>query len=516
MLKKNNLHRALFSVSGMTLLSRIVGFLRDMIAARYFGAGVATDAFFVAFKLPNLLRRIFAEGAFSQAFVPILAEYKNKKSYAETRDFVASVAGLLFLVLIIFTFLGVVFAGAVISITAPGFTHDPAKYALTVSLLRITFPYILFISLASMLSGVLNTWKNFSIPAFTPTILNLSYLFFILCLRHFFHPPIFTLAVAVFVGGLLQLAFQIPFVKRIGMPILPKFNFKNSAVWRVVRLMGPAIFAMSIAQISLVINTIFASFLPSGSVSWMYFADRLMEFPTGVLGVALGTILLPSLSKHASNKDIVEFSKTLDWGIKLCLILALPATVGLAIAAKPITMTLFMYGKFNYFDVLMTRNALVAYSVGLMGLIMVKVLGPGFYANQDIKTPVRVAVFVLICTQLMNLAFIGPFKHAGLALSIGLGACLNAGGLYYFLVKKKIYVTESVWTMFLLKIATALIVMAFFLYLATNCLPFDFSGRAVFRVMSLLALTIIASIVYFGSLFILGFRPRQFTLSEEA
>lgn len=514
MSKNSNLLHSLLSVSGMTLISRIVGFLRDMIVARYFGAGFATDAFFVAFKLPNLLRRIFAEGAFSQAFVPILAEYKSKKSIMETRDFVSSVAGLLFLVLLLFTAFGVIFAGFVITVTAPGFTHDPTKYALTVNLLRITFPYILFISLASMLSGVLNTWKSFSVPAFTPTILNISFLFFILVLRHFFHPAIFTLAFAVFVGGILQLAFQVPFVRKIGMPVLPKFNFKNSAVWRVVRLMGPAIFAMSIAQISLMINTIFASFLPSGSVSWMYFADRLMEFPTGVLGVALGTILLPSLSKHASNKDVIEFSKTLDWGIKLCLILALPATIGLAIVAKPLTMTLFMYGKFSYFDVLMTRNALIAYSVGLMGLIMVKVLGPGFYANQDIKTPVKVAIFVLICTQLMNFVFIGPFKHAGLALSIGLGACLNASGLYYLLVKKRIYITQSAWREFLIKLLIAVIVMTVVLFLSTHYLPLNFTGRSVFRIMSLVLLIIIAVISYFGSLFALGFRPRQFIFNE--
>lgn len=512
--KNTNLLRSLMSVSGMTLLSRVIGFLRDMIVARYFGAGFATDAFFVAFKLPNLLRRIFAEGAFSQAFVPILAEHKNKKTEDETRKFVSNVGGLLFLVLLVFTGLGVIFAGFVITITAPGFTHDPVKYQLTVKLLHITFPYILFISLASMLSGVLNTWRIFSIPAFTPTILNLSYLFFILLFRHYFNPPIFTLAIAVFVGGILQLAFQVPFVRKIGMPVLPTFNFKNPAVWRVVKLMGPAIFAMSIAQISLVINTIFASFLPSGSVSWMYYADRLMEFPTGVLGVALGTILLPSLSKHASNKDTVEFSKTLDWGIKLCLVLALPATVGLAIVAKPLTMTLFMYGKFNLFDVLMTRNALIAYSVGLMGLIMVKVLGPGFYANQDIKTPVKVAIFVLICTQLMNLIFIGPFKHAGLSLSIGLGACLNAGLLCYLLIKKEVYITQSVWREFFFKLIVAIIIMVIFLLLALHFLPLNFSGRSIYRVGSLLVLIVVAAISYFGGLYVLGFRAKHFIHQE--
>ena len=393
--KKGSLLRSLLNVSGMTLISRIIGFLRDMLMASYFGAGFATDAFNVAFKLPNLLRRIFAEGAFSQAFVPVLAEYKNQKTHHETREFVAAVMGMMALVLLLIVILGVVFSSLVIWVTAPGFTSDPEKFALTVTLLRITFPYILFISLASLIGGILNTWGLFSIPSFTPTLLNLTFIIFIICLHQFFHPPILTLAWAVFMGGVLQLLFQIPFLKKIDFLIWPKLDWNSSAVWRVIRLMGPAIFAVSIAQISMVINTIYASFLPSGSISWMYYADRLMEFPTGVLGVALGTILLPSLSRHASSKNNGEFSKTLDWGVRVCLLLALPATVGLAIIAKPLTMTLFLHGKFNMFDVVMTERALMAYAVGLMGLILVKVFAPGFYANQNVKTPVKIAIFVL-------------------------------------------------------------------------------------------------------------------------
>jgi len=512
--KSGNLLKSLAGVSSMTLISRIVGFLRDMVMAQIFGAGIATDAFFVASKLPNLLRRIFAEGAFSQAFVPVLAEYKNQKTVDETRDFVASVAGLLGLVLLIFTVLGVIFASIVIMITAPGFTNDPQKFALTVTLLRITFPYILFISMASMVGGVLNTWRMFSIPAFTPTILNLSFIVFALFLRNYFHPQILAMAWAVFVGGILQLCFQLPYLRTIGMPILPKLNFKNKAVWRVVRLMGPAIFAMSISQISMVINTIFASFLKSGSVSWMYFADRLMEFPTGVLGVALGTILLPSLSKHASNKDVLQFSKTLDWGVRLCLILALPATVGLALIAKPLTMTLFMHGKFNMFDVVMTQRALIAYSVGLLGLILVKVFAPGFYANQNIKTPVKIAIFVLICTQVMNVAFIVPLKHAGLALSIGLGACLNAGCLCYLLIKKQMYIPQTGWKVFIAKLLVAVLVMSAVIVLSLHFLPLDFTGRTYIRGLSLLFLVLVASIAYFASLFVLGFRLHQFTLHD--
>ena len=514
MAQPKSLFRSLINVSGMTLISRIIGFMRDMVMARYFGAGFSSDAFLVAFKLPNLLRRIFAEGAFSQAFVPVLAEYKNKRTHEETRDFVASVTGLLAVVLIFFTILGVLFAGAVILITAPGFTTDTQKFHLTVILLRITFPYIFFISIASLISGVLNTWGKFSIPAFTPTILNLTWLVFALLLRHYFNPPIMAIAAAVFVGGILQLSFQLPTLRKIDMLVMPRIDFCNSAVWRVVRLMVPAIFAMSISQISLVINTIFASYLPSGSVSWMYYADRLMEFPTGVLGVALGTILLPSLSKHASNKNTLEFSKTMDWGVRLCLLMALPATVGLAIIAKELTMTLFMHGKFGLFDVTMTYRALIAYAIGLTGIILVKVFGPGFYANQDIKTPVKVAIFVLICTQLMNLAFIGPFKHAGLALSIGLGACLNAGLLCYLLIKRGIYVPQSGWLGFLFKLIIAVVIMAGCLFLCKYFLPLDFNSESYLRVLSLLVLLIIAIVSYFASLFALGFRVYHFTQAK--
>ena len=513
--KSANLLRSLINVSGMTLISRIVGFARDMIVAKVFGAGLATDAFFVANKLPNLLRRIFAEGAFSQAFVPVLAEYKSKRSLNETKDFVANVAGMLFLVLVVCVFIGIVFAGIVIAITAPGFIDEPQKFGLTVTMLRITFPYIIFISLASLIGGVLNTWGKFSIPAFTPTILNLSFIIFALFFRKYFQPQILALAWAVLIGGVLQLAFQIPYLYQIGMPTMPKFNFKDLAVWRVVKLMGPAIFAMSIAQISLVINTIFASFLPSGSVSWMYFADRLMEFPTGVLGVALGTILLPSLSRHASSNDIDEFSKTLDWGARLSLLLALPASVGLAIISKPLIMTLFMHGKFNMFDVIMTERALIAYSIGLLGLIMVKIFGPGFYANQNIKTPVKIALFVLVCTQLMNLAFIIPLKHAGLALSIGLGACINAGCLCYLLIKKGLYVPCSGWGLFIVKLILAIFVMAVVLILSLHHLRLDFYGSVWLRAWGLLQLILIAVVTYFSSLFILGFRFKHFIIREK-
>ena len=307
-----NLLRTLAKVSSMTMVSRILGFVRDTIIARTFGAGMATDAFFVAFKLPNLLRRIFAEGAFAQAFVPILAEYRQTRSVEATQEFIRHIAGMLTLVLTLVTAIGMLAAPWVIYVSAPGFAADAAKFDLSVALLRITFPYILLISLSSLVGSILNTYHQFSVPAFTPTFLNLSFIVFALWLAPYFDPPVLALAWAVFVGGLLQLGFQLPYLFKLGFLKMPQLDFKHAAVNRVLRQMGPAILGVSVAQISLVINTIFASFLPSGSVSWMYYADRLMELPTGVLGVALGTILLPSLSKHSATQNTQTFSALLD------------------------------------------------------------------------------------------------------------------------------------------------------------------------------------------------------------
>lgn len=495
----------------MTMFSRVLGFARDALVARIFGAGVATDAFFVAFKLPNLLRRIFAEGAFSQAFVPILAEYKSQQGEEATRTFVAYVSGMLTLVLALVTVLGMLAAPWVIWSTSPGFLRDPNKFELTASLLRITFPYILLISLASLAGAVLNTWNRFSVPAFAPTFLNLSMIGFSLFAAPYFNPPIMALAWAVTVGGVLQLAYQLPHLKKIGMLVLPRINLRDAGVWRVMRLMGPAIIGVSVSQISLIINTIFASFLVSGSVSWMYYADRMMEFPSGVLGVALGTILLPSLAKSVSSGRLDDYSRLMDWGLRLCFVLALPSTVALGILSKPLIASLFQYGQFTAFDTEMTQRALIAYSVGLMGIILVKVLAPGFYSHQNIRTPVKIAIASLILTQLMNLAFIGPFKHAGLSLSIGLAACLNAGLLYWQLRKQKMYIPQSGWGLFLTKLVIAVVVMAAVLIGMMWFMPAWDTGNMLMRILRLLLVVVVGAGSYFAALALLGFRVRDFT-----
>lgn len=507
-----NLLRALATISSMTLLSRILGFVRDFVIARAFGAGAASDAFFVAFRLPNLLRRMFAEGAFSQAFVPILAECHNRHGAEETRRLVDHVATLLFLVVLAVTLLGIVLTPMLIYISAPGFAADADKFDLTVQLTRITFPYLLFISLVSLAGGVLNTWSRFAIPAFTPVLLNVSFIFMALFAAPHFDRPVMALAWAVPLGGILQLALQLPALVKIGM--LPRFSFslQDPNVNRILKLMLPALLGVSVSQISLLINTIFASFLPSGSVSWLYYADRLMEFPAGMLGVALGTILLPSLSKHHANDNPREFSALLDWGLRLTFVLTLPAALALAVLSVPLVATLFNYGAFGADDVFKTRDALTAYSLGLIGMILVKVLAPGFYAKQNIRTPVKIALVTLAATQLMNLAFIFglQLKHAGLALSIGLASCLNASLLFRGLRLRGIYAPQPGWAAFALKLLVALAVLGVTLWFAMGETAQWIGRPAVARLLHLAAIVIGGAAAYFATLWLLGFRLSDF------
>ncbi|MCB4360819.1 murein biosynthesis integral membrane protein MurJ [Quatrionicoccus australiensis] len=509
-----NLLRALATVSGMTLLSRILGFVRDFVIARTFGAGLATDAFFVAFKLPNLLRRMFAEGAFSQAFVPILGEYKNKRGEADTRTLVDHVASMLSIALFIVTAIGILTAPALVWLSAAGFTAVPGKFELTVTLTRITFPYILFMSLVALAGGILNSWSRFAIPAFTPVLLNLTFIAMALFAVPYFDPPVLALAWAVFIGGLLQLLLQLPALKKIAM--LPRISLDWRAAWadpgvrRITKLMGPALVGVSVSQISLLINTVFASFLQSGSVSWLYYADRLMEFPSGMLGATLGTILLPSLSRYHASENHEEYSKLLDWGLRLTLLLAAPAALALAMLAVPLIATLFFHGAFLASDVFNTRNALVAYSVGLTGLILVKVLAPGFYARQNVRTPVRIALISLLATQVMNLAFIGWLEHAGLALSIGLAACLNAALLYRGLRQQGIFVPQPGWTVFIVKLGIAMAVMAGALWAGQGQDNDWLHGNLLARISHLAWLVPLGAGAYFATLWLLGFRLRDF------
>ncbi|MDH3319134.1 MAG: murein biosynthesis integral membrane protein MurJ [Betaproteobacteria bacterium] len=510
-----NLLRAVATVSSMTFLSRVLGYVRDFFIARTFDVGAETDAFFVAFRIPNLLRRMFAEGAFSQAFVPILSEYRNRQSPEETRSLVDAIGTILFLALVVATVLGMLAAPLIGYLFAPGWYHQkPEQYELTVQLLRITFPYILFISLVALAAGVLNTWSRFAVPAFTPVLLNVSFIIAAAFFAGRFDPPVAALAWAVFIGGALQLALQLPFLARIGMLPRWRLDWRHPGLTRVRKLMLPALFGVSASQISLLINSIFASFLVTGSVTWLYYADRLMEFPAGVLGAALGTILLPSLSRHHASGAADEYGRLLDWGLRITLLLALPAAAALAVLAVPLITTLFHYGRFGAEDVWMTRQALVAYSLGLVGMILVKILAPGFYARQNVMTPVKIGLVTLAATQVMNLAFIVPLKHAGLALAIGLGACLNAALLYRNLRRQGIYTPQPGWGAFGARVAFAVAAMSVLLYFAMGPSTWWLQALWQHKVAAVCGLVVLGAGAYGLVLLALGFHWRDFVRRE--
>nr|WP_260080669.1 murein biosynthesis integral membrane protein MurJ [Candidatus Baumannia cicadellinicola] len=498
------------AVSSITILSRVLGFARDVMIARLFGSGMATDAFFIAFKLPNMLRRIFAEGAFSQAFVPILAEYKMNQGEEVTRNLIAYITGLMLLTLTLVSIAGVLGAPWIIKVIAPGFSQIPEKFHLTSSLLRVTFPYIMLISLTSLLGAILNAWNIFYVPAFVPIFLNISMIIFAILAKKFFNPPIMALAWAVVTGGILQLGYQLAYINNMGLLVKPRLKLIDYGLWRVLQLMIPAMMGVSVSHISLIINTILSSFLLSGSVSWMYYADRLMEFPSGVLGVTLGTILLPSLSRSFCQGNKLEYSLMLDWGLRLCFLLALPSAVALAIIAKPLIVALFQYENFSSFDAMMTHHALLAYSVGLIGIMLVKVLSPGFYSRQDIKTPVKLAFITLIITQLMNIIFIGSLKHVGLSLSIGLGACLNAGLLYWQLRSKQIFKPQPGWMKFFLRLIFTVLVMAVALIVVLMFMPDWTQGSMLLRMLRIIGVILVGIIFYLIALNLAGFRLKDF------
>jgi putative peptidoglycan lipid II flippase len=506
-----NLLRTLAAVSSLTMVSRVLGFVRDFFIARIFGASLVTDAFFVAFKIPNLLRRMFAEGAFSQAFVPILAEYKNRTSIEETRTLIDSISTILLLALVVAAALGIAAAPLIVYVTAPGFAAEPEKFALTVQLLRITFPYIAFISLVALAAGILNTWNRFSIPAITPALLNVSFIVGAAFFAGYFDPPVMVLAWAVFAGGLLQLALQVPYLRKLGLLPRWRLDFSHPGLRRVLLLMAPALFGVSVSQISLVINQIFASYLVTGSISWLYYADRLMELPAGVLGVAVGTILLPSLSKYHADANRAEYSRLLDWGLRITVLLAVPSAVALAVLALPLVAMLFQYGRFTPEDAWMTRQALMAYSVGLVGIILVKILAPGFYARQNVATPVKIGILTLFATQAMNLVLVGPLRHAGLALAIGLGACLNAGLLYRYLRRDQVYVPQPGWPVFLLKVAASVGFMAVVLFSSMGEAAWWLDAPWQRKVPAVIGLVLLGGAVYGGCLLAFGFRPRDFS-----
>jgi putative peptidoglycan lipid II flippase len=512
-------------VASMTMLSRILGFTRDVLFAREFAASASMDAFLIAFKIPNFMRRLFAEGAFNQAFVPTLSEYKETRDKDAVKDLIAHVAGTMGGILFIISILGVLLAPILIMIFAPGYLlnetqslDQSSQYDLTVSLLRITFPYILFISLVAFAGGILNSYHKFAIPALTPVILNLVLISSVYFLVPYMDEPVMGLAIGVFIAGLMQLLLQLPFLAKIGLLVKPKWNRNHQGVRQIIKLMLPAIFGASIAQINLLLDTILASLLVSGSISWLYYSDRLMEFPLGVLGVALATVILPSLSRNFASKSGEEFSATLDKAIRWVVYLGSPAAVGLFFLAAPIIITLFGSDKFQQHDVLMSSYSLRAYSLGLFGFIMVKVLLPGFYARKDTKTPVKIGIVALIVNMLFNIIFVVPWiflgldgSHTGLALATSLSAMSNAYLLYRYLRKDNIYQPQPGWKKVWVQVVLANTVMGLFLWLGVKDVALWQHWDGLEKITTLLLLIIMAAMAYFCSLWLLGVKLKFLT-----
>lgn len=497
----------------MTMISRVLGFIRDIVIARFFGAGVGTDAFFVAFKIPNFMRRLFAEGAFSQAFVPVLSEYKENQSTEALKELIEKTAGTLATVLFFITLIGVIAAPLLIYIFAPGFDADGSRHDLAVDMLRLTFPYLFFISLTAMAGGVLNTYGKFAIPAITPVFLNLSFLAAIFCLSPLLDEPIMALAWGVLLAGIVQLAFQFPYLNKLGLMPRLKFDRNHVGVKKIMNLMLPALFGVSVTQINLLVDTLLASFLVTGSVSWLYFSDRLVEFPLGIFGIALATVVLPKLSKiYAANKP-EEFSASLDSGLRLVVLLGLPAAAALFFLAQPMLATLFQYDAFTTYDVDMASLSLMAYAIGLPAFILVKVLVPGFTSRQDMKTPVRIGVIAVGANIIMSVSLVFFFQHAGLALATSLAAFINAGLLFRMLLKHGIFVPQPGWVAFGLKVFIANLAVGFiYFYDFTPVQWYEWSAfdRAINLGLEILAVLV----VYVVSLFVVGVRPHQVFLKS--
>ena len=508
-----NLLRAAATISGLTLVSRVLGLVRETLVASVYGAGPLTDAFFVAFRLPNMLRRLFAEGAFTQAFIPVLAQ-SQQESPQETRRVLDAVATMLFWVLTVVVAVGVVAAPGLVWLVASGLRQDAETFGIAVLMTRWMFPYILLISLVALAAAILNLSKRFAAPAFAPVLLNVSIILAALFLSRFFDPPVLALCAGVMIGGVLQLLWQVPSLVKIGL--LPRIRFtpwkalKDPAVQRVLKNMAPTLLAVSVSQFSLIINTQIASWLAPGSVSWVSYGDRLMEFPTSLLGIAMGTLLLPSLSQANAAGNTQRYSDLLDWGLRLALLLATPAMVGLALMAKPLTALLFHYGAFSTHDLLMTSHTVRAYGAGLVALTAVRILAPGFFAKQDVRTPVKIAVTVLVCTQLMNLVLVPWLAHAGLALSISLGAWLNAGWLLRGLKKRGSYIPRAGWRPFMLKVAVALTAMGVLLGFVSEYFDWGaMQSQPWLRIGLVLGMVVGGALLYFGLLMAMGLNIRQ-------
>jgi putative peptidoglycan lipid II flippase len=506
-------------VSFFTMLSRIVGLIRDVVLARVIGADAFADVFFVAFKIPNFFRRLFAEGAFAQAFVPVLGEYRERGSRAAVRELVSRVIGTLGFSLMLVTIAVVVLAPWFAALFAPNwYLAQPDKFAALGSMLRITFPYLMFISLTGVAGGILNSYDRFAVPAFTPLLLNTTLIAAALFAAPAFDQPALALAWGVFFAGVVQLTFQLPFLQRMHMLPMPVVDWDHPGVRKILGLMAPAIFGVSVSQINLLLDTVLATFLPTGSVSWLYYSDRLAELPLGVFGVAIATVILPNLSRHHAAESNAAFSKTLEWAIKMVLLIAIPAAAALVLLAQPILLALFFYGDvMTARDMQMATFSLQAYSLGVVAFMLIKVLAPGFFARQDMRTPVRIGIIALLSNMLLNLLFLVPLHlywqigHVGLALATSVSAYLNAALLFHQLRRQKIYHASGPWSVFGLRLLAALAAMLAVVWLLADAVgALDTSIWQGFvwwqRGQRLLAICAGGAAIYAAVLFLVGFR----------
>ena len=508
--------RSTFTVGGMTLLSRVFGLLRDIILATYFGASGGTDAFLVAFKIPNFMRRLFGEGAFSQAFVPVFAEYREKHGQAALKDLANHVAGSLGGFLLALSALGMIFAPALVYLFAPGFTSNAEQAQLTAELLRITFPYIFFMALVAFAGGILNSFHQFAVPAFTPVLLNLSMIASVLFLAPYFDEPLMALAWGVAIAGISQLLLQFPFLIKLGLMPIPKIKRGHAGVKKIIRLMIPAIIGSSVAQINLLLDTVIASFLITGSVTWLYYSDRLLEFPLGVLGIAIATVILPALSRQHARASMQQFNQTLNWALRLVTLITVPACAGLFILAGPILASLFQYGEFTAHDTYLSSLSLMAYMLGLPAFICIKILAPGYFSRQDTRTPVRIGIIAMISNMIMNIAFVVPLvlldfqaPHVGLALATSISAYINAFLLYRGLRQNNVLQPQPGWAAWVFHIIMATIAMsAVIIWLNPNAIQWT-QWQSMQRLTNLAGIIFAGILVYFSILWLQGLRLNQ-------
>ena len=507
----SQLLKSSFIVSGMTMLSRVLGLARDMVIAYFFGAAAGSDAFFLAFRIPNLFRRLFAEGAFSQAFIPVLSEYKSRGRLDEVKELVDRTTGTLGLVLLLISAAGVLAAELVISVFAPGYVYngEEDKFLLAVEMLRLTFPYLFLISMTALSGAILNTYGKFAVPAFTPALLNISLIGAALILRDHLQEPVMALAWGVLIAGVAQLTFQMPFLSKITMLPSPKLGLKNAGVRKIGALMLPAVFGASVSQINLLIDTLLASFLETGSLSWLYYSDRLLELPLALFGITIATVILPGLSRDYTEASPEAFSATLNWALKLVLVLGAPASVGLVFLSEELIATLFYLGEMTARDVEMAGFSLAAYGLGLIGHMGVKVLAPGYFARQDTRTPVRYGIFALVANIGLNLTLIWHWQHVGLALATSISAFLNAGLLFFGLVRMGILNLSTDWGKFAAQVGIALVFMGLVLHLLVPAIHFWLSEGFFVRIVCMLLICVAGGVTYAASLFLLGLKVKQ-------